>query len=164
MSELKQIDSLILSEWVIGYVNKMGYDISQLKLQKLLYYLDAWHHVYFDMPLIEDDFEAWTHGPVSRKVWDYYKAYSVLYRSLTVDQKKDNNIKNFLNGEQVELCQDVLDEYGDKTAYYLECLTHSEDPWRYARKGYQASDSCNVIMPKTDIKNYYWRKLYVEET
>ena len=62
-----------------------------------------------------------------------------------------------LTEEQKEIIDDVLDEYGDKTGYYLECLTHSERPWKVAR-----SKGENSIISKKEINNYYSELLDVK--
>lgn len=159
---VNQIDSITLSKYVINRVNEMGYTVSHLKLQKLLYYLDAWHLVYFEVPLINDDFEAWVHGPVVRRVWDYYRDESVLHDDIRPEPLRFD-IREFLNDEQLELIDDVLAEYGKRTAYYLECLTHDERPWRMARSGYAAGDRCNEIIAKSVMKDFYSSMVYDKE-
>jgi uncharacterized phage-associated protein len=145
---LPQIDSLDLAEFALAKLGKMPH----LKLQKIVYYADAWHLGVFGCPLVKDDFEAWLHGPVSRRVWNCYKEEATLYGLLSAKREKEG-VKAFirLSEEQQELLTDVFEEYGDKTAYYLECLTHSEEPWVEARKG---EASTNVISKDT-MKRYY---------
>ncbi len=158
MDNLLQPNLLQLSKYVINYVNKMGHDVNHLKLQKLIYYLDAWHNVILDKPLIKQDFEAWMHGPVCRELWDYYKDETILYG--TIELKNGTEIKLDVNNEQLEVINDVLDEYGDKTSYYLECLTHEEKPWDIARIGYSSSDRCENVISKAIMKEFYEGKLY----
>ena len=62
--EYKAIDSIVLSNYILKHYGPM----SHLKLQKLLFYCDAYCLAYFGQELITDQFEAWVHGPVSRKV------------------------------------------------------------------------------------------------
>lgn len=50
-----------------------GSDISVLKLQKLLYYVEAWHAALKDKALFSNDFEAWAHGPVCKDVFIKYR-------------------------------------------------------------------------------------------
>ena len=69
VSQLQKIDVLVLSDYIIKHYGPM----SHLKLQKLLFYCDAYHLAYFDTELISDKFEAWVHGPVCRKVYDSLK-------------------------------------------------------------------------------------------
>lgn len=52
-----------------------GDTISLLKLQKLVYYTQAWSLVIRDQPLFYQDIEAWCSGPVVRDVWNQYEDY-----------------------------------------------------------------------------------------
>jgi uncharacterized phage-associated protein len=52
-----------------------GDTISPLKLQKLVYYAQAWSLVFRSQPLFDQDIEAWVSGPIVRDVWQEYKAY-----------------------------------------------------------------------------------------
>lgn len=126
----KRLDPIETSKYVINYLNKKGYTVNHLKLQKLLYYIEAWYSVFTNESLFGEKIEAWEHGPVIRKVWDYFKKYSILYNQLPIDK----NFKLKATSEQIEIINDVLDEYGNKSGYYLECLTHSEKPWQIAKK------------------------------
>ena len=75
---LQTIDILVLSEYIIKHYGPM----SHLKLQKLLFYCDAYHLAYFEQELVNDEFEAWVHGPVCRKVYDSFKDKSILTSSI----------------------------------------------------------------------------------
>ena len=162
MGGIKQIDPTSLSKYIINRVHEMGHSVSHLKLQKLIYYCAAWHMVYFNgKQLISEDFEAWMHGPVVREVWNYYRDESVLYDDI---QPVDLgfNIRDILNDEQIEVIDDALGEYGKRSAYYLECLTHDEKPWREARRGYVSSDRCEETISKEIMRKFYGEMLYGE--
>jgi len=152
---MKTIDSHLLSEFIL--VNSPAMD--HLKLQKLLYYVQGWHLAYFDEPLIDDDFEAWMHGPVSRKVWNKFKSHSILFNDIEVDKSKSGKVNTAVKGtltkDQCELIADVLLEYGKMTSYGLEKLTHSEEPWVSARKGKSVADVCDEVITKDSIKQYF---------
>jgi hypothetical protein len=60
-----------------------------------------------------------------------------------------------LNPQQIEMIGDVLKEYGDKSAYHLEYLSHSEPPWKEARRGYDPSERSEVPISKETMKRYY---------
>ena len=49
--------------------------ISNLKLQKLLYYAQGFHLVIYGEPLFPETIEAWAHGPVVTSVYHQYKEY-----------------------------------------------------------------------------------------
>ena len=156
---MKQINSIFLSYYVIDKLQS----VSQLKLQKLLYYIEAWHLVYFENELITDNFEAWVHGPVSTKIYHHFKQTSKLYASMRLKDmsrgKYIEKIKEELDPAQIELINDVLEEYGDKTDYHLEQLTHMELPWQDARGECKHDNPCNNIISKEVIKTYYASKL-----
>jgi len=155
MSDLAMIDSTYLAAYILAKVR----DVKHLKLQKLLYYIQAWHLAFFEQPLIEDEFEAWVHGPVSMKVWMQYRDRSKLYATIPVNQQEcDEAVKvvaSVLAKEQIELIADVLEEYGDKTAYYLECLTHSEEPWRHARGDLSDGDRSARVISMQSMQDFY---------
>lgn len=50
-------------------------DITNKKLQKLAYYVYAWYLTLYNQPITNLSFEAWDHGPVSRKIYNLYKGY-----------------------------------------------------------------------------------------
>ncbi|TGN99702.1 hypothetical protein PN36_35010 [Candidatus Thiomargarita nelsonii] len=140
----------IINEKNLPYLN-------HLKLQKLLYYIQSWHLVFRGQPLFEDYFEAWVHGPVARKVYAYIKTYVSANRwsKLKPDPEMGDNVQDTLDPEQMEIIEDVLQEYGDKTSYHLECLTHREKPWLEARGRLSETESCtNCIDNKTMLKYY----------
>ena len=148
----RTIDAIDLAKYIICKMQEKGQRINHLKLQKLLYYVQAWHLVYTDEPLIKDDFEAWLHGPVNRKVWNYYKHFSIMLDDLPCEELKEIN----LTEDQQQIIDDVLDEYGTKTGYYLECLTHVEQPWKEAREKGE-----NTIISKESMKEYYSKMIDV---
>ncbi|MEO6286812.1 MAG: type II toxin-antitoxin system antitoxin SocA domain-containing protein [Dyadobacter sp.] len=139
--------------------------MSHLKLQKLLYYTQAYHLAYFKNPLIDDDFEAWVHGPVSRKVFDLLKDKSLLYVDLKYTAEENNqspveHVQSSLTREQFDWVNYVLGEFSTLTGPELEALTHSEAPWIDARKGFGPADRCNNIISKPAMAEYYRQQLY----
>lgn len=158
---LKKVSSIELAKYIRAYCGRMNH----LKLQKLIYYCEAWHLAYFETSLIEDDFQAWVHGPVSIKVWEHYKTDSVLYNDLPgfSENVKGSIISKFsikVTNDQLDLINDVLKEYGGKSSYQLECLTHVELPWREARGGLAINEYSSIIINKTTMKDYYKKQLY----
>jgi uncharacterized phage-associated protein len=156
---LAKVDSKELANYILAKVGSM----THLKLQKLVYYAEAYHLAYFEKSIIDDHFEAWLHGPVSRKLWDHIKGVANVYDSIMCPGDKNVLIKNFKNKvtkDQLELINDVLKEYGQESSYALECMTHAEDPWRNAREGYAPGDKCEKIIDKKLMKRYYKQNLY----
>lgn len=156
---LNKLDSIDLATYIVAKASPLNH----LKLQKLLYYVEAYHLAYFEESIIDDDFEAWLHGPVSRKLWDALKPHANIYDNVHLKKDKREIIKHFrgqVADEQKELIDDVLKEYGSESAYRLECMTHAETPWKEARRGYAPDDNCEAKISKDLMRNYYKQSLY----
>jgi uncharacterized phage-associated protein len=113
---------------VAAYIIKKRGAMTAMKLQKLVYYSQAWHLVWEDKLLFPDKIQAWANGPVAPS----------LYR----EHRGDFKVKSWKRGDpgklspkQRESIDAVLKFYGPKSAHYLSELTHSERPWRGAREG-----------------------------
>jgi len=124
--------------------------ITHLKLQKLVYYSQAWSLVLRGQELFEDTIEAWKNGPVSPSVFDEYKNYD---RS-PIPYSCDFNEK-ILSEDELDLLSQIVSTYGELTASKLWKLSHKEYPWLEARRGIPANHpSKEVITPKS-MKDYY---------
>jgi len=65
-----------IANWFLCHIDRdAGDSITHLKLQKLLYYAQAWCIVLSGKSLFEDDFEAWSHGPVLPGIYHDYKHF-----------------------------------------------------------------------------------------
>ncbi len=78
-----------------------------MKLQKLVYYSQAWSLVWDDMPLFEEPIEAWANGPVVKSLFELHKG-KYLIDSLP------NPDPSPLTATQCETIDAVLKTYGDK--------------------------------------------------
>jgi uncharacterized phage-associated protein len=154
MKEFRKVSALQLSHYILSFVPS-----TQLKLQKLVYYTEGWHLAYFEHSLIDEDFEAWVHGPAIRSLWDNYKGRGNYFSEWSLKpeyaEKVRDYFKKLLQTEQLELIADVLKEYGDKSAYHLESLSHAELPWREARNGYAQSERSDAVISKETMKKYF---------
>lgn len=167
MEAIKKIgilDSQYLAEYILERIGQA----SHLKLQKLLYYVQALHLAYFDAPIIKDEFEAWLHGPVSRKLYNALKDKSILHTEVmfnpnNVDYSPADIITQNLTIEQKELIDEVIDGYGVLTSLQLENLSHKEQPWKQARKGVGMSERCTNIISQESMRTFYKKRLYSNE-
>lgn len=117
--------------------------LSPLKLQKLLFYSQAWYAANKDERLFEDDIVAWKHGPVIEEVYHEYKEYG----SQDLKQQAITMVKK--NATLAKELRPVLEVYGNMSAYELVARTHKEEVWR---KNYQA---LNKLMPFEQIKKAF---------
>ncbi|MGA9062822.1 MAG: type II toxin-antitoxin system antitoxin SocA domain-containing protein [Terracidiphilus sp.] len=100
-----------------------GDSISNLKLQKLLYYAQGFHLAFFDRPLFDEAVRAWAHGPVVPQIYHEYKEFGA--NSIPVAQV---NLEDYPK-ETREFLDEVYSVYGQFSATKLRDLTHCEPPW-----------------------------------
>jgi len=125
--------------------------ISAMKLQKLLYYCQAWSLVWDDVALFPEEIEAWVSGPVIRDLYIVHKGKFAIF---------PNDFSDYVSGEHLEDSQKetidaVLESYGNKSAQWLSDQTHSEEPWKSARIGLSNSDRGNNIITLDSIIEFY---------
>lgn len=102
-----------------------GERLTNLKLQKLLYYQQGYHLAAFDAPLFNEQVESWMYGPVVPTVYDEYSACGA--STLSYDGELVQ-----LSEEEDSLFNQVYEAYSDYSAYGLMNLTHKESPWMNA--------------------------------
>ncbi|EKO3828619.1 DUF4065 domain-containing protein [Vibrio harveyi] len=135
---------------VVKYIlDELG-EISAMKLQKLVYYSQAWSLVWDEEELFSEDFEAWANGPVLRSLYHEHRG---LFK-VNADTFSQGN-KEELTEDQVETIDKVLEFYGDKSAQWLSNLTHKESPWKDARGTLEAMASSSEVITKGSMEEYY---------
>ena len=139
-----------VADWFLNRLDRdAGEAITHLQLQKLLYYAQAWALVMLGQPLFEEEFQAWTHGPVLRSIFDKYKGNG--WNALPAS---DHPPYAFTE-EQTQLLNDVADVYGKYSAKALERMTHADAPWRDARGNLPAEARCEAIISREAIQKFY---------
>lgn len=122
--------------------------MSAIKLQKLVYYSQAWHLVWEDEPLFKARIEAWANGPVVPTLYREHRG------TFTVSTWQKGSVGN-LTASQRESIDAVLKHYGGKTAFWLSELTHKEQPWRSARAGLSPGARSNHEITPAAMAEYY---------
>lgn len=150
-----KLTALAVAEYFVWISNKEGNPVTNKKLQKLIYYAQAWSLALKDKKIFEDKIEAWVHGPAVRAVYGKYKVcgFSAIHEEVSEDEI------NKIPAEVKKLLNDVWKVYGKFDGEYLEVLSHSEDPWQKARQGLEPNvGSENEILPD-EMKAFYKAKL-----
>lgn len=129
--------------------------ITNKKLQKLLYYAQAWSLVLRDKKLFNDKIEAWVHGPAIRDVYFEYKKFG--FGPISEDVGKNDLEK--ISSKTKKFLDQVWFTYGKKDAAYLEYLSHSETPWQKAREGLEAHIGSENEISTKDMKEFYSSKI-----
>ncbi len=137
-----------IANYFIHVANETGSYLSNLNLQKLVYYAQAWHLALYDAPLFEEDFEAWVHGPVIPSLYGEYRLFG--WRPIL----KEVSTPNFPETLQIFL-QEVTEVYFSCDAFDLERMTHHEEPWLKARGELQMDAPSQAIISKSSMRNYY---------
>ncbi len=122
--------------------------IDAYKLQKLVYYCQAWHLVWDDRPLFQARIEAWANGPV---VPTLYQKHRGQYR---IHDWKWGDPANLSKSEQGTV-KAVIDFYGEKSGAWLSELTHRERPWREARRGLAPGERGSTEIRLDALLEYY---------
>lgn len=142
-----------VGDWFRNAIDRGAGDaITPLKLQKLVYYAQAWSLALLDRPLFAEDLQAWAHGPVAPSLWQHLKRYR--WEALPPAEQAPE-----LEPEVEALLRDVMHTYGEHSATALEELTHSEEPWQRARNGLPPEARSAAVIPKDHMRRFY-RDLY----
>lgn len=120
-----------------------GERLTNLKLQKLLYYQQGFHLAFFGTPLFGDTVEAWMYGPVVPSVYNEYSSYG----SSTLPEV-DSVIA--LTDEEEELFNEVYDSYRDFSAIGLMNRTHKEKPWASV-----SPHDRGTVIPQESMKDFF---------
>lgn len=135
---------------VAKYVLEHNGRMTTMKLEKLVYYCQAWSLGWDEVPLFEEDFQAWANGPICPELFEKHRGLFIVDATLFKD------IPDYIFTEdEIETMDTVLDYYGDKEPQWLSELTHKEAPWKEARKGIADGLSCSNIISKDSMQQYY---------
>lgn len=146
LSEAQQ--SKNLADFLILESRERGDLLTPLKLQKLMFYADAWFMALYNGELTTERFQAWVHGPVALSQYHRFKENRWHPILDEVDMPEfDERSTNHL--------REILDVFGPETGPALEMMTHSETPWLDARGGIPDDEPCNAYISKETTKKFY---------
>ncbi|SDY02400.1 Uncharacterized phage-associated protein [Variovorax sp. YR266] len=137
-----------VASYVIRFFQDAGDPVSNLKLQKLLYYIQGWHLALRKQPLFPDRFEAWVHGPVVPSVYGSYKQYR--WQPII-----ELTTAPYLDPDAKFIVDEVLRVYGGDTGYSLEQRTHMEPPWQWARGGLAPDQESRALISPESMQQFF---------
>ncbi len=135
---------------VAKYILEIRGIMTAMKLQKLVYYSQAWSLAWTEEPLFDEEIEAWANGPVVRSLFEQHRGRF----KVSVSDLPDGD-SSVLTEDQKETIDSVLEFYGNKSPQWLSELTHIEDPWKNARNGIPDYVRDNTIISKASLLEYY---------
>ncbi|ANZ39592.1 hypothetical protein BBK82_29640 [Lentzea guizhouensis] len=125
--------------------------VTTMKLQKLVYYSQAWHLVFHGEPLFDDLVEAWPQGPVTRSLYDKHRRQ----RQVASWPSGDSSALTAAESQTVSW---VLAKYGAFSAESLSQMTHMEAPWRIARGLHGPDERSSTPIDRQQMKHFYARQ------
>ncbi len=150
----KTLEVRNVARYFIYLANQDKKPITNKKLQKLVYYSQAWSLVLNSKKIFKEPIEAWVHGPAVPALYAQYKnfGFNQISEEVNVTSLK-------ISKKDRELLDTVWNVYGKLDAEYLEMLTHSEQPWQDARAGLQNHENSDNEISTKSMKSFYSIKL-----
>lgn len=132
-------------------------NISTMKLQKLVYYCQAWGLVWDEKPLFNAPIEAWANGPVVPELYRYHRGNFIATREMF------DGDGTALTANERETVDAVLEAYGGMSGQHLSDLTHQERPWVEARGETPVGERSSATLSLDVMQDYYGAMLAAAE-
>lgn len=139
-----------------AYEGGIEAEMTNMKVQKLLYYAQSLHLALYDEPLFKEEIQAWRYGPVCPSAYGFYSKFEA--EQLPIPDKKEESLQA-ISEETKELLEEVWEYFGGPKAYSLSGMTHAEFPWIKARKGLAPQAASKEPILLEDMKALGHKKL-----
>lgn len=138
-----------------AYEDGIEAEMTNMKVQKLLYYAQSLHLALYDEPLFDDEIQAWRYGPVCPPAYRFYSEFEA--KQLPIPEKEES--LKAIPEEKKSLLEEVWEYFGGYHAYSLSGMTHGEFPWIKARKGLAPQAASKEPILLEDMKALGHKKL-----
>lgn len=141
-----------VANYILCHFRDKSEDIDHLKLQKLVYYCQAWYLALYGTPLFDDELQAWIHGPVQPSLYQRFKVFRwmpILLDDIQCPEDMPQESKDHIN--------EVLGVYSGYSGEELESIVHQEKPWLDARKGFSQFESCSQRIDEKTMEDFYYK-------
>ncbi|GAA1152311.1 Panacea domain-containing protein [Nesterenkonia lutea] len=123
-------------------------EMTTMKLQKLCYYSQGWSLAWDEVPIFDNQIEAWANGPVVR---DLYRTHRGQFRI----SKIQGGDSNALSEAEQDTVNAVLSAYGHLTGQQLSDLSHNEDPWINARGDAPEGSTLSTPIDRDALQDFF---------
>lgn len=147
------VKAIDVAKLFLAWARENGDVITNLKLQKLLYYAQAWYLVNYGRRLFSDDIQAWELGPVIVPIYHKWKQYG----GIPIPYRPTGKEETLFQKHQIEFLEEFFRVFSNFSATALVSMAHSESPWKDAFE-----QGANSVINTTAMKTYYTR-LYNEK-
>lgn len=154
--------ALAVANMFIQLAQQHKQSLTQMKLQKLIFFAHGWHLAICGTPLVDETFQAWKYGPVLPSVYHEFKSFG----TLNIDRLGTEFVctaEGFewrapaiadTTGTVSQLINKIWEVYGNYSGTELSRMTHLPDtPWSMMRDKY--GDARDIPIPDDIIKPYF---------
>lgn len=154
------VDCLDVASYFIvkAYEDGIEAEMTNMKVQKLLYYSQSLHLALYDEPLFDEEIQAWRYGPVCPPAYRFYSEFEA--KQLPIPNQEE---LSQIPDDQKNVLVEVWEYFGGYHAYRLSDMTHVEFPWKKARRGLPSEASSTEPILIQDLKELGHQKLDVIE-
>jgi len=137
-----------VADYLISLAHERGETVNNLKLQRLLYYAQAWHLGMFGTPLFPEKFEAWMTGPVIPALYWHFKPSGI--RPIPAPAAVPD-----LPGSVCRFLVEIAEDYLPIDEYDLDEMSTRDSPWRTARVGLDRGDPSRNEISEEEMRAYF---------
>jgi uncharacterized phage-associated protein len=165
-------DSKAIANYFLKVAKEEEIPLTQMKLQKLVYYSHGWHLGIIGPPLLDEQVQAWSFGPVIRSLYNEFREFgatnidrlaeameftgkwTMTFRVPTLEDCPDKDsafIKAFLSR--------IWNVYKNYSATQLTNMTHAEGtPWDTVRKSFPGAIPKYATIDDDIIRRYFQKR------
>lgn len=140
----------LIARYIIYLFDKAGINITNMELQKMTYFVQAWYLANYHEPMADCKFEAGVYGPVCRELYSQYKKF----KKDPIEVKINPKIFNVIKDEDKKFIDEVVGAYNQFSSIELMTMSHDE-AWQEARGDLQPDEQCNKIIENNRIEEIY---------
>lgn len=137
---------------ITEYILKNNEDITNMSIQKILYFINGFSKKFLNYKIITDKCEAWVHGPVYR---DLYLAFCTYYKNFIDFNDLIVNKEIELDKKEKAYIDKIIPFFENYSGSALRNMSHLTDPWIIARNGINDNEFSNKIIDEKDIDTYF---------
>lgn len=142
------------TEQIINYIVTQLEEVTPLALEKLLAFSDGVNYALNGTCMIEEESQAWQHGPVYPSVYKKYKKFGYKPIDNGIHSKHGCMLSKVSEGE-LKAIDMVLDTFGLYSPKTLEIISHKQTPWIEKRKGYSEKEAGQEVIDEGSVREYY---------
>lgn len=157
-------DARSVANLVLDQADKRNMGITNMALNKIVYFAHAWFLVGFGRPLIGQKFEAWQHGPLVQDIYHSFKTFGdkpISSRAKRLDRTTAQYVlcEQFFLQNELALLLPVINHYSPIPASKLRNMAHiAGGPWDRVWN-HEGPSNPGMVIPDSDIVDFYADRL-----